>query len=96
MQLLFVISTPEAGPILVNLLEACRRRGTDCGVFFTNDGVKSLGDVAVRDAMRWANRAVVCENSWERHMAGQQCPVPQGSQTDNSLMAGHAAKIVSL
>lgn len=96
MQLLIVVSTPQAGPILVGLIEACRRRGAECGVFFTNDGVKSLGDAAVRTVMRWADRAVVCENSWDRHMEGQNCPVERGSQTDNSLMAGHASKIVSL
>lgn len=96
MDILMVVSNPDSAPILVSVLAACRRRGTRCGLFFTNDGVKALVDSKLRQALPWADQAIVCEHSWHRFMADQPCPVQQGSQTDNSLMVGQAAKILSL
>lgn len=96
MELLIDVSSPDAGPLLLGLLGACRRRGTAFGLFFTSDGVRVLGDAAIERASRIATRAVVCEHSWHRFMAGHACPVETGSQMDHSLMAGQAVRIVAL
>ena len=96
MDLLFIISTPEAKPVLLPMAAACRRKGLEWGYFFTNDGVKVLGDQEVVDAVHIAEHAVVCEHSWARFMGEADCPITLGSQTQNSVMVGTADHIVSL
>lgn len=95
-QLLFLVTTPEAARILVPLARACRRQGVSWSCFLTHDGVRVLDREEVGAIMRDANRAVACEYSWERFMGARACPVELGSQTDNSIMVGEAAKVVSL
>ncbi len=96
MNLLFVVSTPEAGRVLLPMAAACRRKGLEWGFFFTNDGVQVLADSKVVDAARCAQHSIVCEHSWDRFMGDTECPVELGSQTQNSMMVGEADHIVSL
>lgn len=91
-----VVSTRGSASVLAPLLGACCRRGIDWGCFFTNDGVKVLADAAVLEHLSVATRAVVCDASWTRYMAGRDCPVELGSQTDHSAMLGEARRVVSL
>jgi hypothetical protein len=96
MDLLFIISTPEAGKVLLPMVAACRRKGVIWGIFFTNDGVRLLEDINVIDALRCAKRAIVCEHSWSRFMPDTSCPADLGSQTQNSMMVGEVNHIISL
>jgi len=96
MNLLFVVSTPKAGRILLPMVAACRRKGLEWGLFFTNDGVQALADPKMVEATRCAQHAIVCEHSWDRFMGDKECPVELGSQTQNSMMVGEADHIVSL
>jgi hypothetical protein len=96
MDLLIIVSNPDAGAILKPLGEACGRAGADWAVFLTNDGVKVLGDPSIAAALSSARQAFACKESWDHHCGGQACPVELGSQTNNSEMAGAAARIVSL
>lgn len=95
MDLMYLVTTAEAGGILVPLLRASRRRGIDWGCFFTNDGVRVLADENVRALVSNGSAAVACELSWERYGSGA-CPVQSGSQTDNSAMVAQAKHVVSL
>ncbi|PLY12661.1 MAG: hypothetical protein C0631_16405 [Sedimenticola sp.] len=95
MNLLFIVSTPEAGRVLIPLAAACRRKGTDWNCFFTNDGVRSLSNPQVVQAIRCARRSVVCEHSWSRYMGESDCPTELGSQTQNSIMVSEADRILS-
>lgn len=96
MDLLIDVSTPDAAPMLVPLLQALHRRGSDWAIFFTNDGVKTLHDAQLVGLMHLAEQAVACEFSWERHMGDAACPVTIGSQTNHSMMAASAARIIGL
>ena len=96
MDLLFIVSTPDAPRVLLPLAAACKRRGARWGCFFTNDGVESLRDEQVVRAMSCADTAVACEHSWERFMGEAACPVNLGSQTNNSALVGEARKVISL
>ncbi len=96
MNLLFVVSTPKAGRVLLPMAAACRRKGLEWGLFFTNDGVQALADPKMVEATHCAQHAIVCEHSWDRFMGDKECPVELGSQTQNSMMVGEADHIVSL
>lgn len=96
MNILFIVSTPGAGRVLLPMAAACRRKGITWGFFFTNDGVQALTDPNVVEATRSAQQTVVCEYSWDRFMGHQDCPAELGSQTQNSMMVGEASHIVSL
>lgn len=96
MDVLFVISTPDAGRVLAPLAAACRRRGASWACFFTSDGVLAINDAASGEAIAHAAESVACEHSWERYQGDQACPVTLGSQTDNSAMVGRAAKVIGL
>jgi hypothetical protein len=95
MDLLIVVSSREAAPILEPMARACGRAGVDWGAFFTHDGVTVLGDTAIVEALQAARVSVVCGESWAQH-AGGECPVRLGSQTDHSALVGEAARVVSL
>ena len=96
MELLLLVSNPKSQSVLQPLMAACTRAGIDWGLFFTNDGVGMLGDETVQRAAADANRAVVCQESWNKYMQGIHCPVEAGSQTTNSEMAAAARRIVGL
>ncbi|WP_275099076.1 hypothetical protein [Sedimenticola hydrogenitrophicus] len=96
MSLLFIVSTPGAGRLLLPLVAACQRKGARWSCFFTNDGVNNLADPDIKEATRCALRVVVCEHSWARYMGEKICPVELGSQTQNSIMVGEAERIISL
>ena len=96
MDFLFVVSTPQAECVLLPLVAACRRKGLVWAFFFTNDGVKLLEDPRVVEATRCAQKAIVCEHSWAKFMGQVSCPAELGSQTQNSMMVGEVAHIVSL
>ncbi|HKK14178.1 MAG TPA: hypothetical protein VKA14_05905 [Gammaproteobacteria bacterium] len=96
MDLMFVVTTAESVRYLAPLTAACERRGLHWSCFFTNDGVKVLGDEQVRSLMKRASGAAVCGDSWDRYMGAADCPVERGSQTEHSAMLGRARRVVSL
>lgn len=95
MDLLVIVSNPAAGPILKPLAEACGRAGATWAVFFTDDGVKALGDETIVSALASTHASIACAESWDQHMDGS-CPIERGSQTNNSALVGEAGRIVSL
>ena len=96
MDILIIVSNSESGPIASALALAASRAHASWGVFFTNDGVRILGDDAVVAAMQGAKNAVACHESWCTYMAEKLCPVEEGSQTNNSALVAQAARIISL
>ena len=96
MDLLIIVSNPEAGAILEPLARALGRTNTHWAIFLTNDGVKVLSDPAIVEALGTAQHKIACHDSWERFGEGCYCPVNLGSQTNNSEFVGKAARIVSL
>ena len=96
MDLMFVISNPEAGTYLGPLLAACERRGLHWSCFFTNDGVRAVMHDKVRSLLPRAAQAAVCGDSWKRFMGDADCPIEVGSQTEHSALVAEAEKIVSL
>ena len=96
MEILIVISTPQSAKIAKGLGEAALRAGIGWGVFLTNDGVRILSDHSVAETLSKATSAIVCKESWKKHMGDAECPVELGSQTHNSELAGDAKRIVSL
>ena len=96
MEILIVISTPQSAGIARGLAEAALRAGLGWGVFLTNDGVRVLSDRTVADTLVKATSAIVCKESWKKHMGDAECPVELGSQTHNSELAGEANHIISL
>lgn len=96
MELMFLVSEGRAAELMVPMLRACERRGTAFGCFFTNDGVRALAHDELCRLMRFARQAVACELSWERYMAGRECPVELGSQTNSSAMVAEARHVVSI
>ena len=96
MELLLLVTHPEAGSIVRGMAEASHRAGIEWGAFLTNEGVKLLQDGAVVAALQQAACALVCQDSWNRHMSGQPCPLELNSQTGNSALVARAAHLVSL
>ncbi len=96
MELLILVTHPDAGPILGPLARACARAGISWGVFFTHDGVGLLRDPGLCRALAPAGRAVACLESWRHCMRDDPCPVELGSQTDASALMGRARRVVSL
>lgn len=96
MKLLIVVSTDQSGPILTPLARACLRSGAKWGCFFTNDGVKLLGDGGLAALLGQADQAVACDHSWLRFMGDRPCPVELGSQTNHSALVGSAENVLTL
>lgn len=96
MDLMFVISNPDAGKYLAPLTAACERRGLHWSCFFTNDGVRVAMEKPVMALLPRASRSVACSTSWQRFMGDVSCPVELGSQTEHSALAADAGRIVSL
>lgn len=96
MEILLMLTHPDAGPVAAGLANACDRAGIAWGVFVTNDGVKALAEEATADALGRAQQAIVCQESWAAHMPGEHCPLTEGSQTNNSALVAEAARVISL
>jgi hypothetical protein len=93
--ILIVVSTPDASSYLEPLLLATLRADCKVAVFLTNDGVKLASATAYADLLNKVETAVVCSDSWANHANGESCTVTLGSQTDHSQLAGCANKIIS-
>lgn len=96
MDLMYTVSQRDALPILLPLLRASKRRGTQWSCFFTDSGVEALDSNELRHLLTNAAQAVACEFSWERYRGGTPCPIDSGSQTNNSAMTAEARHLVSL
>lgn len=96
MDLMYLVSSREALPVLLPLLRASKRRGVQWACFFTDSGVEALDNEELRNLLGCASQAVACEFSWERYRGGQSCPIESGSQTNNSAMSAEAKHLVSL
>ncbi len=96
MDVMYVVSSREAAPVLLPLLRASKRRGATWGCFFTEHGVEVLDDEELRSLVSCAAQAVACEFSWERYRHGAECGVELGSQTTHSAMVAEARHVVSL
>jgi hypothetical protein len=96
MKLLLVVSNPKAAAALAGLAEACRRKPVGLLCFFTGAGVSLLDEPGLQSALAHAERAVVCEHSWQQFAPDRPPPIEQGSQTDHSSMVGEASRLVSL
>ncbi|MDA8191290.1 hypothetical protein [Acidiferrobacter thiooxydans] len=95
MDILFLVSRTESAPLLRGFLRACERRQIECGCFFTGPAAQLASDPEIVASLHAGPGSAVCEYSWERFGQGQ-CPIPLGSQTDNSAMTAAARRIVSL
>ncbi|MFT5504419.1 MAG: hypothetical protein ACI845_003561 [Gammaproteobacteria bacterium] len=96
MSLLLVVSHSKSAPAFKGLAGACCRNQIEFSCFFTGEGVTVLGDREIEVLVEKAQRAVVCEHSWEIYTVGESSPVETGSQTDHSAMIGSARQVVSL
>jgi hypothetical protein len=96
MNILFHVSTPGGGALLLPLAQAAQRAGTSFAAFFTHEGVLGLKTEALVSALKVAERAVVCEESWHRFCPSLDCPVEYGSQTINSGLMAKAVRVVAL
>lgn len=96
MDLLILVTHPDAGPLVKSLARACARAGIRWGVFFTHEGVRLLQDRELCEVLQQAQSAVACLDSWDRCMRDDPCPVEMGSQTDSSALAGRARRVISL
>jgi len=96
MELLLIVSSDASRAMVGALAGACARSGVAWGCFFTDRAVRLLGDSDFVAGIKAAQRAVVCEHSWQCYMAARHCPLELGSQTTNSAMAAGAARIIGL
>ncbi len=97
MEVMVHISSGDGIAVAAPLMRALTRAKVAWGCFVTNDGVRLLADDGIIEALGGADRAVVCEHSWEK--AGgtaADCPIERGSQTINSTMMAEARRLVSL
>ena len=96
MNTLIVITTRNSGKIAVPLMHGLSRAGENWSCFFTNDGVEVIRETACQEAIKFAQRAVVCEHSWDSLSVHTHCPVEMGSQTINSSMMTEVDRVISL
>lgn len=96
MEVMMHVSSADAGRAVLSLARACVRARIKWGCFFTNDGVRALTDAALVDVLAGAERAAVCEHSWQQVMGDGVPPIEAGSQTINSAMMAEAARVISL
>ncbi len=96
MNLFIVVTTRRSGPLLKGLAEACGRKGMTWSVFFTGEGVALLHQQECLVAMKGADAAVACGESWSALYQELDCPVEIGSQLNNSMMVGKASRVISL
>ncbi|MDA8231487.1 MAG: hypothetical protein M0006_09115 [Magnetospirillum sp.] len=96
LDVLVMVSTSEAGPLLPPLAAALGRAGARWGCFLTGDGVRALAGAGVAEALGDAAEAVACEHSWKSAMGDAPCPIEAGSQFHLSAMLGDARRAISL
>ncbi len=96
MDLLIIVSNPNALPIVTSLATACGRANTSWAIFFTNDGVTALQNEQLVAALSSATDAICCQESWQFHLGQHDCPIELGSQTGNSALVGAADRVLSL
>ena len=96
MDVLIHMTCRDAVSLAMPLAQALNRRGADWGCFLTNDAVLAAEHKEFIKAAKSAGRAVVCEHSWDLHMAERDNPFERGSQTVNSALMADAARVVSL
>lgn len=96
MDVLIIVSTDAATDHFSPLAQALNRCGASWGAFFTNNGVNVLTDASVAASLEQASQAFACHESWRRQLGEAPCPIPFGSQMNNSAMVGEAGRIVSL
>ena len=96
MDLLIIVSHPDAGPVITPLAKSCGQADLKWAAFFTNDGVATLMNDDLVNALSSASDAVVCQESWALHMNDKECPITLGSQTTNSAFVGQADRVLSL
>jgi len=94
--ILFVISSPDSGRIVCELVRAACRAKLCWAIFFTNDGVKTLADPVLVNTLNFAASAVVCQESWHKYLGKKVCPIETGSQTNHSMMVAGARRVISL
>ena len=70
MDMLLIISNPASEQVALGLAAAATRSKVTWGAFFTNDGVKVLGNAEFAETVASAESAVACQDSWDHHMAG--------------------------
>lgn len=95
MNILFHVSTPGGGALLLPLALAAKRANASFAAFFTHQGVLGLKDFGLVTALS-GGRSVVCQESWHRFCPGLECPVENGSQTNNSALMSEADRVVAL
>lgn len=91
-----IISTSSSAPFAHPLAAACARSGLDFSVFVTGDGVDCLSAAGLAKALNFAGTAVVCRESWIAQMGRADCPLPLGSQTNNSASIANANRVLGL
>ncbi len=96
MDVLIIVSKNSARDHFCHLAQALNRRGASWGAFFTNDGVKVLTEASVAANLDQVDQAFACHESWNRQLGEAPCPIPFGSQMNNSAMVGEALRVVSL
>jgi len=94
--LLIIVSNPDAGAIITPLARACRHAGIKWAAFFTNDGVTTLDDESLVKELKYNDKLAVCQESWELHMNDKLCPLTLGSQTTNSAWVSQSDRVLSL
>jgi hypothetical protein len=93
---LIVITTRNSGKIAIPLMHGLSRAGINWCCFFTNDGVELIKNNDCQEAVKLAQRVVVCEHSWDTLTNGTDCHAEMGSQTINSTMMTEALRVISL
>jgi len=94
--ILIHMTSRDGVTLATQLARALTRRNASWGCFVTNDAVLAADDPDFVATLAGAAEAVVCEHSWDLHMAGKDCPFRRGSQTINSSLMADAARVVSL
>ena len=96
MDALLVITTRNSSKIAIPLMQGLSRAGVKWGCFFTNDGVELIKETACQEAVKLAERVVVCKYSWDTLSDGAHCSAEMGSQTINSSMMTEISRVISL
>jgi len=96
MKIVITVTRTDSHGRIRGLTRACQRRNINYSLFFTADGVSTLGDSQVIECAAHADEAIACEFSWDQQGTKDQCPVEIGSQTDHSRLLKTADRLVTL
>ena len=66
MDVLLIISNPASEQVALGLAAAATRSKVTWGAFFTNDGVKVLGNAEFAATIANAESAIACKRGWSR------------------------------